>query len=66
MTLSDVHFRIHAVIISDITLDKAYDLVDEELRLVGLADKVKSKDIIHFTDHYVGEGSACYTEQDAG
>ena len=66
MTLNDAHFRIHAVIINDTTLDEAYGLVDEELRLVGLADKVKSRDIIHLTDHYIGGGHSCYTEQDAG
>ena len=54
------------MIINDVTLEKAYDLIDEELKLVGLADKVKSKDIIHITDSYIGEGYASYTDQDAG
>lgn len=48
------------------TLEKAYDLIDDELKLVGLADKVKSRDMIHITDCYIGGGYACYTDQDAG
>lgn len=58
--------RIHGVIINDVTLEKAYNLIDEELKLVGLADKVKSKDIIHITDRYIREGYSSYTDQDAG
>ena len=54
------------MVINDVTLEKAYDLIDEELKLLGLADKVKSRDIIHITDRYIGGGYACYTDQDAG
>lgn len=54
------------MIITNITLDQAYDLVDEELQLVGLADQVKSRDVIHITDRYLGEGYSSYTDQDAG
>lgn len=66
MTSCDALFRIHGVIITDVTLDQAYNLIDDELKLVGLADKVKSREIIHFTDRYIGGGYGSYTDQDAG
>jgi len=64
--ISCVHFRIHGVIVSSITLDQAYDLIDKELGLVGLADKVKSREIIYLTDQYLGGSYGAYTNQDAG
>lgn len=66
MTSCDAHCRLHGVIINDVTLEQAYDLVDEELKLVGLADKVKSREIVNITDHYIGTGYSSYTDQDAG
>ena len=66
MTSCDAHCRLHAVIINDVTLDQAYDLVDEELKLVGLADNVKSREIINITDRYIGGGYSSYTDQDTG
>ena len=66
MTPCDSPFRIHGVIINDVTLDQAYDLIDEELRQVGLSDEVKSQDLIHITDRYIGGGYSSYTDQDAG
>ena len=66
MTSCDAHCRLHGVIINDVTLDQAYNLVDEELRLVGLGDEVKSREIINITDRYIGTGYSSYTDQDAG
>lgn len=66
MTSCDLQLRIHGVIINDVTLDQAYDLVDKELEQVGLADKVKSREIIDITDQYIGAGYGTYTDQDAG
>ena len=66
MISCDAHCRLHGVIINNVTLDQAHDLVDEELKLVGLSDKVKSRDILNITDRYIGEGYASYTDQDAG
>lgn len=65
MTSCDAHCRLHGVIINDVTLEQAYNLVDEELKLVGLADKVKSREIVNITDHYIGTGYSSYTDQDA-
>ena len=66
MTSHDAHCRLHGIIINDVTLEQAYDLVDEELKLVGLADKVKSREIVNITDCYIGAGYSSYTDQDAG
>ena len=66
MTSCDPHCRLHGIIINDVTLEQAYDLVDEGLKLVGLADKVNSRDIINITDRYVGGSYASYIDQDAG
>ena len=61
--VSIVLFRVHAVIIKDLTTAQAYELVDSELTQIGLAG-VKGKDIIDIIDGYVGGGYSVFTDQD--
>ena len=59
-------FRVHAVMIEHIDADEAYRWVDNDLTQLGLADKVKGRDILDIVYGYAGDGYSLFSDQDIG